>query len=165
MNSPLSDVDVMSVQHMLSSWTKTSMTGGRPASDIGWASRAIRLALCVSSAFKSSFTQSKSKVRQPESNNQGNCVAKPVGQDETIRLYHQHLQVDVCDVSLRCFLASQDAQEVMRVTYWVTNLLTNLLSVGIDFTDVTLVSDDTYRRLYWCDPDDPGESYLVMKVI
>ena len=27
-------------------------------------------------------------------------------------------------------------------------------------TDVTLVSEDTYRRLYWCDPD---ESYLVMK--
>ena len=53
------------------------------------------------------------------------------------------------------FLASQDALEVMRVT----ELLTNLLSVSIDFTDVTLVSDDTYRRLYWCDPD-----YPVMKV-
>ena len=66
-------------------------------------------------------------------------------------------------------LASQDALEVMRVTellsYWVTELLTELLSVSIDFTDVTLVSDDTYRRLYWCDPDDPDESYLVMKVI
>ena len=42
------------------------------------------------------------------------------------------------------FLASQDAIEVMSVT--------DLLSVLIDFTDVTLVSDDTYR------------SYLVMKV-
>ena len=41
----------------------------------------------------------------------------------------------------------------MRVTYWVTELLI----VGIDFTDVTLVSDDTYRRLYWCDPDDPDD--------
>ena len=61
----------------------------------------------------------------------------------------------------RLFLASQDALEVMRVTY----LLTNLLSGSINFTDVTLVSDDTYRRLYWCDPDDPDESYLVMKVI
>ena len=43
-----------------------------------------------------------------------------------------------------------------------------LLSILTDFTDVTLVSDDTYRRLYWCDPDDPDdpdESYLVMKVI
>ena len=59
------------------------------------------------------------------------------------------------------FLASQDALEVMRVTYWVTESL----SVSIDFTDVTLVSDDTYRRLNWCDPDDPDESYLVMKVI
>ena len=67
--------------------------------------------------------------------------------------------------TMELFLASQDALEVMRVTYWVTNLLTNLLSVSIDFTDVTLVSDDTSRRLYWCDPDDPDESYLVMKVI
>ena len=41
-------------------------------------------------------------------------------------------------------------------------------SADRDFTDVTLVSDETYRRLYWCDPDDPDdpdESYLVMKVI
>ena len=62
------------------------------------------------------------------------------------------------------FLASQDALEVMRVTY----SLTESLSVSIDFTDVTLVSDDTYKRLYWCDPDDPDdpdESYLAMKVI
>ena len=41
----------------------------------------------------------------------------------------------------------------------------------IYLTDVTLVSDDTYRRLYWCDPDypdgtdDPDEKYLLMKVI
>ena len=63
------------------------------------------------------------------------------------------------------FLASQDALEVMRVTHSLTHLLSHLLSVSIDFTDVTLVSDDTYRRLYWCDPDDPDESYLVMKVI
>ena len=58
------------------------------------------------------------------------------------------------------FLVSQDALEVMRVTEWVI--------VSIDFTDVTLVSDDTYRRLYWCDPDhtdDPGKRYVVMKVI
>ena len=34
------------------------------------------------------------------------------------------------------FLASQDALEVMFVTY--------LLSVSTDFTDVTLVSEDTY---------------------
>ena len=62
------------------------------------------------------------------------------------------------------FLASQDALEVMRVTYWVTNWV----GVSIDFTDVTLVSEDTYWRLYWCDPDhsdDPDERYLVMKVI
>ena len=60
------------------------------------------------------------------------------------------------------FLASQDALEVMRVTHSLTYLLTYLLTdwvdVSIDFTDVTLVSDDTYKRLYWCDPDDPDES-------
>ena len=59
------------------------------------------------------------------------------------------------------FLASQDALEVMRVT----ELLTELLSVSIDFTDVTLVSGDTYRRLSWCDPDDTDESYIAMTVI
>ena len=50
----------------------------------------------------------------------------------------------------------------------LTDLLTYWVDVSIDFTDVTLVSDDTYRRLFWCDPDDPDdpdESYLVMKVI
>ena len=64
---------------------------------------------------------------------------------------------------VKTFLASQDALEVMRVT----QSLTYSLDVLIDLTDVTLVSDDTYRRLYWCDPDhpdDPDESYLVMKV-
>ena len=56
------------------------------------------------------------------------------------------------------FLASQDAIiEVMFVT--------DSLTVSTDLTDVTLVSDDTHRRLYWCDPDDPDESYQVMKVI
>ena len=63
------------------------------------------------------------------------------------------------------FLASQDALEVMRATDWLTDWVTDWLSVSIDFTDVTLVSDDTYRRLYWCDPDDPDEMYPVMKVI
>ena len=38
------------------------------------------------------------------------------------------------------FLASQDAIEVMSVT--------DSLIVSTDLTDVTLVSDDTYRRLY-----------------
>ena len=52
----------------------------------------------------------------------------------------------------------------MRVTDW----LSYWVDVSIDFTDVTLASDDTYRRNYWCDPDDPNdpdESYLAMKVI
>ena len=64
------------------------------------------------------------------------------------------------------FLASPDAQEVMWVTYWLTDW-----SLA-DLTVVTLVSVDTFRWLYWwrwrwiswswlsCD-----ESYLVMKVM
>ena len=60
-----------------------------------------------------------------------------------------------------------------------SHLLTELLSVSNVFTDLTLVSDDTCRRLYWYDPDDSDEhddpdirwklsgdeSYLVIKVI
>ena len=46
------------------------------------------------------------------------------------------------------FLASQDALEVMRVTY----LLTYWVSVSIDLTDVTLVSEDTCG-----DEEDDGE--------
>ena len=70
-------------------------------------------------------------------------------------------------VSCVNFLASQDALEVMRVTHWLTE------SCFSDSTDVTLVSDDTYRRPFWCDPDNPDgpddpdesdESDLVMKV-
>ena len=41
------------------------------------------------------------------------------------------------------------SDESHSLTYWV--------GVSIDFTDLTLVSDDTYRRLYWCDPDDPDD--------
>ena len=51
------------------------------------------------------------------------------------------------------FLASQDALEVMRVTH----SLSEWVIVSIDFTDVTLVSEDTDRRLYWCDPGDPDD--------
>ena len=62
------------------------------------------------------------------------------------------------------FLASQDAIEVMYVSEW----LSEWVIVSIDLTDVTLVSDDTFRRIYWCESDhsdDPDESYLLMKVI
>ena len=51
----------------------------------------------------------------------------------------------------------------MDESTWVSEWV----GVLIDFTGVTLVSDDTYRRLFWCDPDhpdDPEESYLVMNV-
>ena len=41
------------------------------------------------------------------------------------------------------FLASPDALEVIVGTY----SLTHSVSVSIDLTDVTLLSDDTYRRL------------------
>ena len=60
------------------------------------------------------------------------------------------------------------SDESHLLTYLLTESLTNLLSVSIDFTDVTLVSDDTYRRLYLCDPEypeGPDEIYLVLKVI
>ena len=50
-------------------------------------------------------------------------------------------------------------------SHWLTDWLSDWLSVSIDFTDVTLVSDDIYRKLYWCDPDDPDDHDLVMKVI
>ena len=49
--------------------------------------------------------------------------------------------------------------------------VTHSVIVRTDFTDVTLVSDDSYRRLDWCDPDYPDgpddtyERYLVIKVI
>ena len=62
------------------------------------------------------------------------------------------------------FLASQDAIEVMSVT--------DLLSVLIDLTDVTLVSDDTcsdviltLMKVIWWWKLSSDESYLVMKVI
>ena len=45
---------------------------------------------CLGNSFSSNFSQSK--VCQPESNNWGHCVAKPVEQNETVRLYHQHFQ-------------------------------------------------------------------------
>ena len=62
-------------------------------------------------------------------------------------------------------------QAIFSVTRCYKSDKSYWLSVLIDFTDVTLVSDDTYRRLYLCDPDypdgpdDSDESYLVMKVI
>ena len=49
--------------------------------------------------------------------------------------------------SFQIFLASPDALEVIVVSYSLTPLLTDLLTVSTDLTDVTLVSDDTYMRL------------------
>ena len=48
------------------------------------------------------------------------------------------------------FLASEDALEVMYVSEWVSQSVNE--GTDTDFTDVTLVSDDTYWRLYWCYP-------------
>ena len=50
------------------------------------------------------------------------------------------------------YLASQDALEVMRVTHSLTHLLTESLSVSIDFIDVTLVSEEQAPAGSW----DPG---------
>ena len=55
----------------------------------------------------------------------------------------------------------------------LTELLTYWVGVLSDFTDVTLVREDTFRIFDWCDPDDSGdhddlssdESDLVMKFI
>ena len=60
------------------------------------------------------------------------------------------------------------SDESHSLSEWVSEWVSQWVIVSIDFTDVTLVSDDTYRKLHWCDPDhsdDPDESYLVMKVI
>ena len=68
------------------------------------------------------------------------------------------------------------SDESHSLTYSLTHSLTHVSATLLTWlwwvriptrylTDVTLVSDDTYRRLNWCDPDDPDESYLVMKVI
>ena len=54
------------------------------------------------------------------------------------------------------FLASQDALEVMLVTDWLTDWLNHSLDVSIDLTDVTLVTDDTWRRLDRCDSGEWG---------
>ena len=52
----------------------------------------------------------------------------------------------ICHNLKQClFLASQDALEVMLVSQWVSQLLT----LRAELTDVTLVSEDTYWRLYW----------------
>ena len=36
--------------------------------------------------------------------------------------------------------------------------MSHSLGVTTGFTDVTLVGEDTYRWLYWCDPDDPDDN-------
>ena len=68
-----------------------------------------------------------------------------------------YIFVYVCRFHIDLFLASQDALEVMRVTDWLTDWLTHWVDVLIDFTDVTLASEDTYHRLPWCDRDDPDD--------
>ena len=63
--------------------------------------------------------------------------------DFKIQIRTEHNQTNtICLV----FLASQDALEVMLITH----LLSHSLSVSIHFTDVTLVSDDTY----WDEDED-----------
>ena len=38
------------------------------------------------------------------------------------------------------------------------------LDVSFDLTDVTLMSEDTNKRLNWCDPDFPDEVKIVREV-
>ena len=44
------------------------------------------------------------------------------------------------------FLASQDALEVI---VWVSEWVSQSVTLRTELTDVTLVSEDTYWRLYW----------------
>ena len=44
-----------------------------------------------------------------------------------------------------------------RSTSDESHSLTDWVSILIDFSDVTLVSEDSYRRLHWCNPDDSDE--------
>ena len=46
------------------------------------------------------------------------------------------------------FLASQDALEVI---VWVSQWVSEWVTLRTELTDVTLVSEDTYWRLYWQD--------------
>ena len=54
-----------------------------------------------------------------------------------------HFAIILISGHFAVFLASQDALEVMLFTDWLTDLLTYSLMVSFDFTDVTLVGDDT----------------------
>ena len=54
------------------------------------------------------------------------------------------------------FLASQDAQEVMYVSESVSQSVSES-GTDRDFTDVTLVSDDTNYFTWFCDLDDPDD--------
>ena len=57
------------------------------------------------------------------------------------------------------FLASQDALEVIvSLSEWVSQSVT----LRTELTDVTLVSEDTYRRLYWW---DSGSILLILECI
>ena len=63
---------------------------------------------------------------------------------------HCHQELYSMSPCVCVFLASQDALEVMGVTEWVTDWWL------ADLTDVTLVSDDTFCKLYWCDSGEWG---------
>ena len=77
------------------------------------------------------------------------------GREEAVRRiegYHRH--IDNCTAEMSEFLASQDAQEVMLVTDLLTDWWLS------DFTEVTLVSENAFQRLDWC---DSGESRCLLE--
>ena len=53
--------------------------------------------------------------------------------------------------TLRITIFSVTRRSRSDVGHWLTYLLTDWLDVSIDLTDVTLVSNDSLRRLDWCD--------------
>ena len=58
--------------------------------------------------------------------------------------------------TLRITIFSVTRRSRSDVGHWLTYLLTDWLDVSIDLTDVTLVSNDSLRRLDWCDSGEWG---------
>ena len=78
--------------------------------------------------------------------------------DKVSHLQYDHLVFKEHLSYFKLFLASQDAQEVKLVSVWVSQWVSQ--SALADFTDVTLVSEDTFWRLDWC---DSGEWWYLKK--
>ena len=63
--------------------------------------------------------------------------------------------------TLRITIFSVTRRSRSDVGHWLTYLLTDWLDVSIDLTDVTLVSNDSLRRLDWCDSGEWRYQYAI----